>query len=198
MSDTTLLIVFISFAVILLIGAMILRSISVKDVLQEEKKTSPLVQSPSPFQTSQNTQSGATKEKKAFKLDRKTLNNIGKICGTVGAIMLFAPLPESFNGFALGLAAIGYLLVKATAPPKGKQNTKKENPVAQKIRLLSGKPEYKEALKFLYNDHSDNPHATEEEKYSRAIRYLQSKGISRDEAKKNLVLLFTLVNRKKN
>ncbi|MBT3313221.1 MAG: hypothetical protein HN390_01270 [Anaerolineae bacterium] len=197
MSDTTLLIGFISFAVFLLIGVMILRSISVKDVLQEEK-TSLMVQASSPFQTQQNTQNGAMQEKKTFKLDRKTLNNIGKVCGTVGAIMLFAPLPESYNGFALGLAAIGYLLVKATAPPKGKKNTKTENPVAQKIRLLSSKPEYKEALKLLYNDHSDNAQATEEEKYSRAIRYLQSKGVPRDEAKENLVLLYTLLKRKKN
>ncbi len=198
MSDAALLIGFISFVVFLFVGAMILRSISVKDVLQEEKKTSPFVQSPSPFQTSQNMQNGAKQKKKAFKLDRKTLNNIGKICGAVGAIMFFAPLPESFNGFALGLAAIGYLLVKATEPPKGKKNSKKENPVAQKIRFLSAKPEYREALKLLYNDHSDNPQATEEEKYGRAIRYLQSKGISRDEAKENLVLLYTLLERKKN
>ena len=112
--------------------------------------------------------------------------------------MFFAPLPESFNGFALGLAGIGYLLIKATASPKGKKNTQNNNPVAQKIRLLSSKPEYNEALKLLYNDHSDNPQATEEEKYNRAIRYLQSKGISRDEAKENLVLLFTLLKRKNN
>jgi|APSaa5957512622_1039677.scaffolds.fasta_scaffold50441_3 hypothetical protein len=198
MSDTTLLIGFVSFTAFLLIGAMILRSMSVKDFLQEEKPNSPLMQGSSPFQTQQNTQPGKIQEKKSFKLDRKTLNNIGKICSTVGAIMFFAPLPESFNGFALGLAGIGYLLIKATASPKGKKNTQNNNPVAQKIRLLSSKPEYNEALKLLYNDHSDNPQATEEEKYNRAIRYLQSKGISRDEAKENLVLLFTLLKRKNN
>ena len=198
MSDTTLLIGFISFAAFLLVGAMILRSISVKDVLQEEKKQPPIMQNSSPFQTQQNTQIKTMQEKKSFRLDRKTLNNIGKICGTVGAIMLFSPLPESFNGFALGLAGIGYLLVRATAPPKKKKNTKRESPVAQKVRLLSGKPEYKEALKLLYNDHRDNPQDTEEEKYSRAIRYLQSKGISRDEAKENLMLLFALLKQKKN
>ena len=198
MSDTTLLIGFISFAAFLLVGAMILRSISVKDVLQEEKKQPPIVQNSFPFQTQQNTQIKTMQEKKSFRLDRKTLNNIGKICGAVGAIILFSPLPESFNGFALGLAGIGYLLVRATAPPKKKKNTKRESPVAQKVRLLSGKPEYKEALKLLYNDHRDNPQDTEEEKYSRAIRYLQSKGISRDEAKENLMLLFALLKQKKN
>ncbi|MCP4139207.1 MAG: hypothetical protein GY755_02760 [Chloroflexi bacterium] len=198
MSDTTLLIGFISFAVFLFIGAMILRNISVEDILQEEKKHSAIGQNLSPFKTQKNTQTGEMQERKPFRLDRETLNNIGKIFGTVGAIMIFAPLPQFFNRIGLGLAVVGYFLVKATVPPKKKNAAKKESPIAQKIRLLSGKAEYKEALKLLYNDHSNNPQATEEEKYSRAIRYLQSKGISRDEAKENLVLLFTLLKRNKN
>ncbi|NQU31590.1 MAG: hypothetical protein HQ525_13065, partial [Anaerolineae bacterium] len=134
-------------------------------------------------------------KKPGFNLDRKTINNIGKILGAVGAIMLFAPLPASFNNISIGIAFLGYLIAKATAPPKKKTSSTSQNSTAQKIRQLATKPEYQEAIKLLFSDIKNNKLVTEEEKYQRSILYLQKKGIPQAEAKENLLLLTTLLNR---
>lgn len=196
MSESTLLIVFISFAVLLLIGAVFLRKLSVRDIFDDiplsPKAGFNTSLEKSPFSAKNTISLG---EKPAFKLDRKTINNIGKILGVIGAIMLFAPLPASLNNISIGIAFLGYLIAKATAPPKKKTSSTSQNSTAQKIRQLATKPEYQEAIKLLFSDIKNNKLVTEEEKYQRSILYLQKKGIPQAEAKENLLLLTTLLNR---
>jgi len=203
MIESTLLIAFVSFIAILLVVAVILRKMSVRDIFDDV--SSPIATRPSPSpklvapQIKQKAFSGVGQEKnRNFNLDRKTFNIIGKTLGIIGMIMLFAPLPESFNNFSLGMAFLGYLLAKATAPPKKKNSSPQKNSTEQKLRLLAGKPEYDKALKLLYSDYNDASLVTEEEKYRRALRYLQTKGISQIEAKENLMLLLTLLIREKS
>ena len=199
-TNLTFLMIFTIFTIIMIIIVLFMRKMSIDDIV-DESKSAFLIEQSSAF-------SGQIKEikplslpqqgKKDFKLDRKMLNNISKILGAVGAILIFAPLPDSFSGLGILIAFIGYILNKATADPKKKVNTKVQNTRAQKVRLLSGKPEYQEALKLLYSDHNENPQATEEEKYRRALRYLQKEGVSESEARENLKLLFPLLRIKKS
>jgi len=207
MSESTLFVVFVSFATLLLLGVIIWRKLSVKDIfddisspfkggLSPAQKNSPFSakSTNSPFSAKSTKSLG---EKPGFKLDRKTINIIGKIMGAVGAIMLFAPLPASYNNFSLGIAFLGYLIAKATAPPKKKTGPASQDPTAQKIRQLATRPEYQEAIKLLFSDLKNPSLATNEEKYQRSIKYLQTKGISPAEAKENLQLLTTLLNRQR-
>jgi len=198
MTESTLLIVFVSFAVLLLIGAVVMRKLSVRDVF-DDIPLSPKAgiftsREKSPYSAKATSSLG---DKPAFKLDRKRINTIGKIMGAVGVIMLFAPLPASLNNISLGIAFLGYLIVKATAPPKKKKNSASQNPTAQKIRHLATKPEYQEAIKILFSDLKNSSLITEKEKYQRAILYLQNKGVPPAEAKENLQLLSTLLNRQR-
>ena len=205
MSESTLLVGFISFAVLLLLGVIIWRKLSVKDIfddisspfkggLSPAQKNSPFSakSTNSPFSAKSTNSLG---EKPAFNIDRKTINNIGKIIGAIGAIMLFAPLPPSYNNISLGIAFLGYLIAKATAPPKKKTSPASQDPREQKIRQLATRPEYQEALKILFRDLKNNTLRTEEDKYERSIVYLQKKGIPSAEAKENLQLLRSLLNR---
>ncbi|MBT3322001.1 MAG: hypothetical protein HN392_06910 [Anaerolineae bacterium] len=123
MNESTLLIVFIGFTLTLAIGAIIIRKISVEDIFDIEKPTlfaegSPAFAEP----TKKPVLLNAGQEKSSFKIGRKEINTIGKILGAVGGIILFAPLPDSYTNFALGLAFVGYMIIKATATPKKKQN----------------------------------------------------------------------------
>lgn len=199
-ANLTFLIIFTIFTIMMIIIAIFIRKMSVDDVFDKSK--SPFfIEKSSVFsgQIKQSKPSSLSQQgKKDFNLDRKMLNNIGKILMTIGAILIFVPLPDPFNGFGIPIAFIGYILNKATADLKKKASTNVQNARAQKVRLLSGKPEYQEALKLLYNDYSENPQATEEEKYRRALTYLQKQGISQVEARENLKLLFPLLRIKKS
>ena len=126
MSESTLLIVFISFSIFLMIGAVILRKISVRDIFSEVDAPSSM-RKPPPFSEpiKQSSALGVNQDNKAFKLNRKSINNIAKILGAIGAIILFSPLSESFGGLGMILAFLGYLVVKATAEPKKKQENKR-------------------------------------------------------------------------
>lgn len=198
MSESTLQIAFISFAVLLLLGAVVLRKLSVRDIF-DDIPSSPEAGFNASIEKSPFSPKAATSlgEKPAFKLDRKGINNIGKILTAIGAIMLFAPLPESFTNIGIGIAFLGYLIMKATATQKKKTSPARQNPTAQKIRQLATKPEYQEALKLLFSDLKNRTLATEEEKYQRSILYLQNKGVPPAEAKENLQLLSTLLNRQR-
>jgi len=198
MSESTLLVVFIAFAVLFLLGAGILRKLSVRDIFDNIPLSSEAGISTSMDKSPYSAKGTKTLgEKSAFKLDRKAINNIGKILVTIGAIMLFAPLPDSFTTYGMGIAFLGYLIVKATAPPKKKKSSVSQNPTAQKIRQLASRSEYQEAAKLLMSDLKNKSLVSEEDKYRRSINYLQNKGVSAAEAKENLQLLITLLNRQR-
>ena len=62
-----------------------------------------------------------TQDKPILGMKRKKVNTAGKIIAAIGAIMLFAPLPESFTVPSMVVAYIGYMIIKASAPPKEKK-----------------------------------------------------------------------------
>ena len=200
MSESTLLVVFISFIAILLILIVVLRKISVRDIFEDDNSTSFMSQIfvlPKDKSTQINTPKniGGTEKKSA--VSKETIHKISKAISVIGAIILFTPTPESFKSYGLGLISLGWILSKATEPPKKAKNASQKNTTAQKIRLLADKPEYQAALKLLSDDYRKKPQATETEKYQRAVKYLQGKGVSPVEARENLRLLFTLLTRQK-
>ncbi len=122
MSESTLLIVFVSFSLFLIIGVIVLRKISVWDIFDDVNPPS-LVTEKSSFSESrkQSATFGANQENEEGDIKRKNINNIAKTLGVVGAIMLFAPLPSFWNNIGIGLAFLGYLVAKASAEPKKKK-----------------------------------------------------------------------------
>ncbi len=201
MNEDVLLIAFIAFVIVLLTAAFLLRKMTVQDIFDD--KPSPVPSFSSRNLTSFDPQKTTLRKanttvEKSFKFDREGINKMGKIIGVIGTIMLFAPLPSSLDTLSLGLAFFGYLVAKMTTPPKSKTSTTNtQNPTAQKIRQLAGKPEYQEAMKILQTDYSNQALVTDEDKYKRALDYLQSKGIPFKEAQENLRLLFLLLNRQR-
>ncbi len=199
MNETVLLTAFIAFAILLLILAFILRKLTVQDFFDNTSSPAPsYAQRKLPsFEAQKNNtpKASSTPVDRGLKFDREGINKIAKIVGVVGTVMLFAPLPSSLDGVGLGLAFIGYMVAKFTTPPKDKQKSSSQNPTAQKIRQLAGKPEYQEAMKMLYADYGNKALVTDADKYRRAISHLQSKGIPFNEAQENLRLLFTLLSR---
>lgn len=126
MSQDTLLFAFSSFVILVLIVAVILRKISVRDVFDDDSPsfaTRPSnLQKAFPSPIKQSVSSGASFEKKGFALDRQTTYKIAKALSTIGIIVLFVPLPEGYKIFGLGLAFLGSMVAKATAPPKKKNS----------------------------------------------------------------------------
>lgn len=204
MNQEILLLAFVTFVIVLLISVLILRQMSVRDIFPNS--SSPFSSSASPAQNlsqknispsaKKQSASGTTSiDDKTFKFDRKAVNNLGKVLGAVGAIMIFAPLPESMTNISLGIAFLGYLLVRFSAPPKTTQKLTTTNPSTQKIRQLASKPEYQEAIKLLYSDLGDDKLITIDDKYRRAVAYLESKGVATPEARENLKLLAPYIKR---
>jgi len=201
MSESTLLIAFVAFIFFVLIIAVIVRKISVRDIF--ENTSSPVTMRPPSFEKAfpapikQSDSPRSSLDKKNFNLDREKTHKVAKALSTIGIIILFIPLPDAYKIVGLGMAFLGSMLAKATAPKK-KKTSREKNPTAQKIRQLASKPEYQAALKLLYDDYSKSPPATEGEQYRRAVKYLQSKGVPPAEAKENLMLLLTLLTKQKN
>ena len=201
MSETTLLIAFIAFAFVALIVAVVARNLSVRDVFDDTSvsitESSPSIRDS--FPSSRKTSKAPTlssKTKSSPSLGREKTHKIAKILSVVGAIILFTPTPESFKVFGIGLAFLGSMVAKATAPKQNKA-TPKESSTAQKIRALASKPEYQGALKILYEDYKKEALVTDEEKNKHALQYLQNKGVPLAEAKQNLMLLRSIVLQKK-
>ena len=201
MSESTLLIAFVSFGVLLIVVAIIVRKISVRDIFDDDSSSSPFARQRSAFPKNMgaeiNPQSATAKKDNIFSFNKENINKFSKVLSVIGAIILFTPTPDSLKIFGLGMVFLGSMLGKATAPPKKKSNSPSKNSTAQKVRALAGKPEYGQALKLLSADYKDASLRTEEEKYRRALLYLQGKGISQSEAEANLKLLYTWLNRKK-
>ena len=202
MNESTLVIAFIAFVFLLLIVAVVLRKISVRDVLDN-----PL----SPQLGSRPAQKGAfstpkrernfkgipSRENKTSNFDKETMYKITRAISIIGIIMLMAPLPDGFKVVGFIATFLGSAISKSIAPNKKKGKASKPNTTAQKIRSLAGRPEYQEALKLLNQDYRANPRASKDELYKRAIYHLERKGIAKEEAEKNLMLLFALLNRQK-
>ncbi len=198
MDETVLLTAFIAFAILFVVLAFVLRKMTVQDFFDDRSSSLPSFSEqklPSFAPAEKNTPKVNSTLEKNFKFDREGINKIGKALGIIGTIMLFAPLPSSLDGVSLGIAFLGYMIAKFSSPPKGNKKKVSQNPTAQKIRQLAGKPEYQEALKILYEDHGDKTLITDQDKYRRATSYLQSKGVSFKEAQENLRLLLVLLNR---
>ena len=87
------------------------------------QKAAPPAPSQSAFPTASKPTLLTTQDKPILGMDRKKVNTAGKVIGAIGAIMLFAPLPESFTVPSMVVAYIGYMIVKASAPPKAKKKT---------------------------------------------------------------------------
>ncbi len=198
MNESTLLIAFISFVTLLLVVSIIVRKMSVQDIFDNDS-TSYTAQSltlPMSKRIQLNSSKSPAREEKSFNLNRENIYKFGRALSIIGAIILFTPTPESIKAFGLGMASLGWILSKATAPPKKTGRSPQKNATAQKVRMLAGKPEYNKALKLLYTDINDASLVSEEEKYRRAISYLQTKKVSKSEAKDNLRLLLALLTQK--
>ncbi|OQX63538.1 MAG: hypothetical protein B5M51_04950 [Anaerolinea sp. 4484_236] len=142
---TTLQIGFGIFFTLVIMFVLFLRKISVGDIMtpppsarssarqQRINKIDPqfapqktALPSPQPvIPTTQKPKTPAEPGKPILGMDRKKVNIAGKVIGAIGAIMLFAPLPESFMVPSMAIAYIGYMIVKASAPPKKKKKTAK-------------------------------------------------------------------------
>ena len=200
MSESTLLVVFISFIAILLILIVVLRKISVRDIFDDDDAGSFSAQI---FSLPKNKGAevnelkplGSVEKKLVF--SRENIYKISKVVGIIGAIILFTPTPDSFKSYGIGIVSLGWILSKISAPSKQAKISPQKNSTSENIRTLAGKPEYQAALKLLYADYSKNPQASEEVQYRRAVEYLRSKGIPLVEAKRNLKNLLTLLIREK-
>ncbi len=205
MDDQILLIAFVAFVVIVLVVALIFRKAMVDDVFSDESPS--FSASDAPFSSkvkntilpttksvpmSQNTVIGS--DKPSFVLNRQNLNTLGKIIGAVGAVMIFAPLPSSLEGISFGIAFIGYILVRFTAAPKTQKTGAAKSSTVDTLRRLASKPEYREAMQILSADIADKKFQSDVDRQRRAIRYLQSKGVSDAEATRNVALLAKFVS----
>jgi len=57
---------------------------------------------------------------------RAKVNSVAKIAVFIGVILIFAPLPDFFSTIGTGLAFLGYLVARASAPPKSKPTLQKK------------------------------------------------------------------------
>ena len=139
---TTLQVGFGIFFILLVLFVLFLRKISVGDIMTPPPSPhSPLRQriankatrktvrqkaaQPSPpqsaFPTIQKSTPLVTQDKPIFGMDRKKVNSAGKVISAIGAIMIFAPLPDAFTVPGMVVAYVGYMIAKASAPPKEKK-----------------------------------------------------------------------------
>ena len=142
LDTTTLQIGFGILFILLMLFVLFLRKISVGDIMTPpppprsspqqkivnqidgkfaRQKTSQTASPQSAFPTVAKSTTFATQDKPILGMERKKVNTFGKIIGAIGAIMLFAPLPDSFTVPSMVVAYIGYMIVKASAPPKEKK-----------------------------------------------------------------------------
>lgn len=205
MLEEILLIGFILFAILILVLAVIIRNMSVWDVLGDDASTistptvTPSAAPQDPFasrkEKGQKSPASSAAPSASFELNRENLSKISKILSVVGVIALFLPLPEVVKFFGFGALFIGLLLSKVTkenkktATPQIPTAKKTASTTVQKVRLLASQPQYGEALKILQIDMREKTAAPEELQYQRAVQYLVDRGVSPAEARENLTLL---------
>ena len=85
-----------------------------------QKATSP-APSQSAFPAAQKSTLLTAQDKPILGMDRKKVNTAGKVIGIIGMIMIFAPLPDGFAVPSMVVAYAGYMIAKASAPPKEKK-----------------------------------------------------------------------------
>jgi hypothetical protein len=137
LSPNTLVTLFGIFIFLLMILVLFLRKISVDDLLTPPPATrKPIIQrsgapisaqSPTPSSASafpRPTPAATNNTNPGGGLTREKLNLIAKIVGGLGLVLLFAPLPKTFSSIGTGMAFLGYLVAKASAPPKKKTTQK--------------------------------------------------------------------------
>jgi len=206
MSEEMLLIAFVSFIVLLLILVLVLRNLSVQDVLGKDDHTDLLIgNSPSTDLYPQpQTQRSATPSlpKNAspnFELNRENVHKLSRALSIIGAVALFLPTPDFVNFLGLAFLFLGSIVSRATKPAEQKKKRKtSQNQTVQKIRLLANRPEYGEALKLLYADKKENPQAADDVHYRRAVQYLERRGVSPVDARRNLALLAGVMAKGRN
>ena len=140
MYQTFYLLAFGVFFVIMIILALFLRKISVDDIFKDTPqsrqpdlfknvKTNALPAPRSPKVTADSLQQMLQKQPKittspniqTVNDKRATTNKIGKGLSALGVIMLILPLPDSFMLPSMGMIYVGYLITRASAPPKKKK-----------------------------------------------------------------------------
>ena len=199
MDEQVLVIAFVAFVVLVTIIALVLRNAAVDDIFSDNKPDSmtdmPFSDKPKGLSSVMSKNSlpstsstGLAGDKPAFELNRVNINKIGKIIGAIGAVMIFAPLPDALDGVSFGVAFLGYMMARFTNPPKEPKAGARQSSVADTLRKLASKPEYREAMKILSTDVA-NKKIPPTEQRQRAIRYLESKGVSPEEAMRNVALL---------
>lgn len=199
MDDQVLVIAFVGFAVLVTIVVFVLRNAAVDDIFSDNKPDS---MTDMPFSDKfkgfssvrqknnlpSTSPTGLAGDKPAFELNRANLNKVGKVLGAVGAVMIFAPLPDALDGISFGIAFLGYIMARFTNQPKEQKAGTPKSSIADTLRKLASKPEYREALQILSADMA-NKKVLPNEQRQRAIRYLESKGASPEEATRNVALL---------
>lgn len=202
MDENLLLVAFIVFAVLIILIALFLRARTVDDVISDNgfssisdmpfddnlQKGLPAVQKKGDLSTP--TAIGTGKNKPAFKLNRKNLNSIGKVLTAIGAVMIFAPLPDGLDSIGFGAAFIGYMLTRFTNQPKETaQKRAGTSSTVDTLRKLASKPEYREAMQMLSADMANKNLVTDTDRRKRTLRYLQSKGVPEQEAQRNVTIM---------
>lgn len=208
MDQNILLIAFVIFIVFIILLAFFLRRISVDDIFSDDKVASfsdtafsdnrrdMLLGSPKSGLPSASAGSLGT-EAASFKLNKENLNKIGKGLSFVGMILIFAPLPEALDGVGFIVAFFGYLLANATKEKaKKKTSLASRNSLVDTLRKLASQPEYQEAMKLLTADMADKSLVTDTDRHSRAIGYLESKGVSTEEANRNVRVMTNYIAQK--
>ena len=138
---TTLQVGFGIFFILLVFFVLFLRKISVGDIMTPpppphsplrqrivnkttQKFASQKAAQPAPpqsaFPTMQKSTPLTTQDKPILGMDRKKVNVAGKVISAIGVVMIFAPLPDGFAVPSMIIAYVGYMIAKASAPPKEK------------------------------------------------------------------------------
>lgn len=203
---------FAIFIVFMVILAFILRRMAVDDIFSDDKATSfsdtafksnsmrdvlPTSMKESfSATTAREIGAGNTIEQSFF--TKENINKVGKVLGAIGAVMIFAPLPDSLDGIGFGVAFLGYILANATkASTKKAKGTVSGGSLIQTLRKLASQPEYQEAMKLLTADMGNKKLLTSADRQQRAIRYLESKGVSTTEANRNVSVMASYITQQK-
>ncbi len=195
MDPNILRIAFIAFIFLLVIVVTIVRKLSVDEVRDGFFKQPSSTQNdsfpfPDPMQKTFKTASPTQKSSQSTPPD---LRKIGNVLNIVGIVLLFAPFADVVKFIGVALLIISSIIKKTTVQPEKKRTTA-ENPTQQKARELANQPAYKSAMRILLDDYQYYQGRTPDEIYKRAVEYLGSKGVPPAEAKKNLMLLYTVMN----
>lgn len=198
MDQQVLLIAFAIFTVIILGVALVLRSKSVDDIFSDKSPSFSMPSLPvsdmaqktvsqKNVSVPRNTSIGA--DRPAFELNRQNINKLGKILGAIGAVMIVAPLPSNLDGLSFGIAFVGYILARFSNPPRDQKKATVQSPSVTTLRQLASKPEYREAIQLLSADMANKNLQSDLARQRRAIQYLQSKGVSEQDATRNMAIL---------